>query len=57
LYDIFIQGGKMKSKEIGSFKIEKDVSIRRDYSEEEILALIDSDAGEMPSWDEGCYVG
>jgi len=46
-----------KNKEIGSFKIEKDVSIRRDYSEEEILALIDSDAGEMPSWDEGCYVG
>jgi len=25
-------------------------------SEAEILALIDSDALEMPSWDDGCYV-
>lgn len=25
-------------------------------TEEEILALIDSDALEMPSWDQACYI-
>lgn len=26
-------------------------------TEAEVLALIDSDALEMPSWDQSCYVG
>jgi len=46
----------MEDKDIDSCKIGKDVDIKIDYSEEEILALIDSDVGEMPSWDEACYV-
>jgi len=46
----------MKKINVGSLEMQENVKLNGAYSEEEILALIDSDSLEMPSWDEGCYI-
>jgi len=46
----------MKNGNVGSLEIQENVKMNEVFTEEEILALINSDALEMPSWDEGCYV-